>query len=256
MNVIHGESIVRNLLIGRRIGDDFGNTSRVGYTPTSYGQVSQMAQIYGGFGVDGMIFYRGLHDVECDNEYLLEAPDGSRIFGARLSPNVGRGAFYLYVERATMQPDEWFGYEWEEGLSPVPSLSLGADHEEEPRLLVAPFTETWNPDPIPDGVAGVMAEALEATRPPRCSVSSTAWTARPVEVPSPHYRGVQQGQSGLEVRAQFAARLSARTCARTSTSRGSPFCGASAAAPATTRPSTPSSRTPCPLAHVSQNPQR
>ena len=151
MNVIHGESIVRNLLMGRRMGDDFGHTCRVGYTPTSYGQVSQMAQIYDGFGVDGMIFYRGLHDVECDNEYLLEAPDGTRIIGTRLSPNVGRGAFYLYIERPTMVPDGWYSYNWNEGYLPFHLCRSECDHEEEPRLLDAPFTTTYNPAPDPRG---------------------------------------------------------------------------------------------------------
>ncbi|MEI7633417.1 MAG: glycosyl hydrolase-related protein [bacterium] len=162
MNVIHGESIVRNLLMGKSIGDEFGCTCKVGYTPTSYGQVSQIAQIYTEFGIDGMIFYRGLHDVECGNEYILEAPDGSRILGIRLSPNVGRGAFYLYIERPTMIPDGWHNYKWEDGCLPFHLCRLDSDHEEEPRLLDAPFTKTWNPNPIRDGVQAAMSEALQA----------------------------------------------------------------------------------------------
>ena len=55
---VGGESLVRNLLMGRQVGDSFGQTSRVGYTPTSYGQISQMAQLYNGFDIDGIIFYR------------------------------------------------------------------------------------------------------------------------------------------------------------------------------------------------------
>jgi len=167
MNVIHGESIVRNLLLGKRIGDEFGYTSKVGYTPTSYGQVSQMAQIYADFGIDGMIFYRGLHDVECDNEYLLEASDGTRILGIRLSPNVGRGAFYLYIERPTMVKNGWMGYKWEDGYLPFHMCRLEGDHEEEPRILAAPFADIWNPDPIRQGVIHAMDEALETAT---CSV--------------------------------------------------------------------------------------
>jgi mannosylglycerate hydrolase len=169
MNVIHGESIIRNLLMGKSIGDEFGYTCRVGYTPTSYGQVSQIAQIYAGFGIDGIIFYRGLHDVECDNEYVLEAPDGTRILGIRVSPNVGRGAFYLYVERLTMVPDGWTGYTWSDGCLPFHLCRLESDHEEEPRLLDAPFTKTWNPKPIREGVMAAMEEALrDATCPVFC----------------------------------------------------------------------------------------
>jgi len=169
MNVIHGESIIRNLLMGKSMGDGFGYTCKVGYTPTSYGQVSQIAQIYAGFGIDGMIFYRGIHDVECDNEYLLEAPDGTRILGIRLSPNVGRGAFYLYVERLTMLHEIWFEYKWSLGYLPFHLCRLETDHEEEPRLLDAPFTKTWNPEPIPEGVNNAMKEALrDATCPVFC----------------------------------------------------------------------------------------
>lgn len=169
MNVIHGESIVRNLLLGKRMGDSFGNTCKVGYTPTSYGQVSQIAQIYNSFGIDGMIFYRGLHAVEAENEYLLEAPDGTRILGVRLSPNVGRGAFYLYVERRTMHASDWMGFKWEDGFLPFHISRIETDHEEEPRLLKAPFTEIWNPEPIENGVKSAMREALEdATGPVFC----------------------------------------------------------------------------------------
>lgn len=169
MNVIHGESIVRNLLMGKSIGDEFGYTSKVGYTPTSYGQVSQIAQIYAGFGIDGIMFYRGLDPEKCDNEYLLEAPDGTRILGIRLSPNLGRGAFYLYVEARTMVPSDWTGYKWQHGYLPFHLCRLECDHEEEPRLLDAPFTRTWNPEPIREGVLTAMEEALrDATCPVLC----------------------------------------------------------------------------------------
>lgn len=167
MNVINGESLIRNLLMGRRIGDDFGYTCRVGYTPTSYGQVSQIAQIYDGFGIDGMIFYRGIHDVECDNEYILESPDGTKIIGIRVSPNVGRGAFYLYVEARTMVGDKWEGYKWNHGYLPFHLSRIDNDHEEEPRLLNAPYTMTWNPKNIKEGVMAAMSEAL---RDATCSV--------------------------------------------------------------------------------------
>lgn len=164
MNVIGGESIVRNLLVGKAVADAFGYRSPVGYTPTSYGQVSQIAQIYRGFGIDGMMFYRGFDPEACHNEYILEAPDGSRILGVRLSPNLGRGAFYLYVERRTMLPTDWTGYRWDHGHLPFHLCRAGIDHEEEPRLLRAPFLETWNPAPIADGVRTAMNEALrEAT---------------------------------------------------------------------------------------------
>ncbi|PIP11652.1 MAG: hypothetical protein COT45_05910 [bacterium (Candidatus Stahlbacteria) CG08_land_8_20_14_0_20_40_26] len=46
-----------------------------GYTPTSYGQISQIAQIYKEFGIDTITFYRGITPDEYDTEYIL----GSRM---------------------------------------------------------------------------------------------------------------------------------------------------------------------------------
>ncbi len=72
--------------MGRKIAEEFGRCSNAGYTPTSYGQISQMAQLYDGFGIDGIIFYRGIHAGECTQEYFLEAPDGTRDPGDPLKP--------------------------------------------------------------------------------------------------------------------------------------------------------------------------
>jgi len=69
---VGGESLIRNLLMGRRVCESFGKTSHVGYTPTSYGQISQLPQIYDGFGIDGIMFYRGIYHKECTNEYFWE----------------------------------------------------------------------------------------------------------------------------------------------------------------------------------------
>jgi mannosylglycerate hydrolase len=57
---IFGESIVRNLLIGHRVARDFGHVMKEGYTPFGFGQVSQLPQIYAGFGIDSIWFYRGV----------------------------------------------------------------------------------------------------------------------------------------------------------------------------------------------------
>jgi len=159
---VNGESLVRNLLMGKRVGDAFGKTSQVGYTPTSYGQISQMAQIYDGFGIDGIIFYRGIHHSEGTNEYFLEAPDGTRILGIRLSRHVSRGAFFIYVARTTMHDDGWVGFRWgEEGcLSFHPNLA-DEDHEEEPLVIRSPYGETCNLENVKPGIMKAMEDILE-----------------------------------------------------------------------------------------------
>ncbi len=157
------ESLVRNLLMGKKIAEEFGRCSRAGYTPTSYGQISQMAQLYSGFGIDGIIFYRGIDSKECTQEYFLEAPDGSRIMGIRLSRFVSRGAFYLYVSARTMHEADWDGYHWgDEGCLPIHLNRADEDHEEEPHIIISPYRKDLNLDVVEDGIQKAMEDILEA----------------------------------------------------------------------------------------------
>jgi 2-O-(6-phospho-alpha-D-mannosyl)-D-glycerate hydrolase len=59
--IVNGESLVRNLVVGHRLANKWGKVSKIGYTPFSYGQTSQMPQIYRGFDIDTIIFYRGIN---------------------------------------------------------------------------------------------------------------------------------------------------------------------------------------------------
>jgi len=86
-----GEAHVRNLLLGRWVGEKMGAVSRVGYTPDSFGHPSQFPQIFAGFGIDSFVYWRG-NGSEIDefpSEYDWEAPDGSRIVACHL----GKGYF-------------------------------------------------------------------------------------------------------------------------------------------------------------------
>ncbi|MCD6205423.1 MAG: hypothetical protein J7L22_07155 [Candidatus Marinimicrobia bacterium] len=159
---VNAESLVRNLLMGKRVGDSFGKTSQVGYTPTSYGQISQMAQLYSGFRIDGIIFYRGIHHTEGTNEYFLEAPDGTRILGIRLSRHVSRGAFFIYVARTTMHATGWPGFRWgDEGCLPFHLNRADEDHEEEPYIIRSPYGETCNLENVKPGIEIAMNDILE-----------------------------------------------------------------------------------------------
>lgn len=94
--ICNGESLVRNLVVGHRSADSLGKVSKIGYTPFSYGQTSQIPQIYNGFDIDTIIFYRGINTPKC--EYILEGPDGSRLFGSRFG-TMSRFSYYIYVYR-------------------------------------------------------------------------------------------------------------------------------------------------------------
>ena len=61
--LVGGESLVRNLLLGRRVCRRFGvEPSRAGYLPDSFGHPAQLPQILAGFGVRTFLFSRGLGD--------------------------------------------------------------------------------------------------------------------------------------------------------------------------------------------------
>jgi hypothetical protein len=86
-----GEAHVRNLLLGRQVGEATGPVSRVGYTPDSFGHPSQFPQLFRGFGIRSFLYWRGNGNEisELPAEYDWEAPDGSRVVACHL----GKGYF-------------------------------------------------------------------------------------------------------------------------------------------------------------------
>ena len=93
---VGGESLIRNLLLGHRIAQRFGRVSKSGYSPFSWGQISQMPQIYRGFGIDVMTFYRGVNTLVAPrSEFVWEGPDGTDIVVSRLAPRPRYNAWYI-----------------------------------------------------------------------------------------------------------------------------------------------------------------
>jgi len=95
---VNGESLVRNLLVGHQVAGAYGKVMKIGYSPFSYGQTSQMPQVYAGFGIDSILFYHGVTLEETKSEFILEGPDGTRLFGSRMGSNA-RYNFYFSVYR-------------------------------------------------------------------------------------------------------------------------------------------------------------
>ncbi|MCI0512140.1 glycosyl hydrolase-related protein [candidate division KSB1 bacterium] len=167
MNTVSGEAIVRNLLRGHKIANEFGAVMKIGYTPTSYGQLSQIAQIYAGFQIDGMMFYRGIVRDECATEYILEAPDGSRILGLRLSAEFSRASFWLHLARATTFTNSDFAgyYQWGMGMLPFRRCDRNAG-ELDFRLLKPTPVDFFNPGRLDRGMKSIRTDiATDATTP-------------------------------------------------------------------------------------------
>lgn len=93
------ESLIRNLLVGRRVAAPLGGSMRAGYTATSYGQTSQLPQIYQGFGIESAIFYRGTNKHAVPPIFLWKGRDGSTIHGIRCFDEVTRTNWFFYVHQ-------------------------------------------------------------------------------------------------------------------------------------------------------------
>jgi len=106
MNMILGESIVRNLLVGHREAAGFGRVMKTGYTPFGYVHISQLPQIYRGFGIDTCFFYRGISkELVPRSEFSWEGPDGSRVLASRMS-DMPRYNYYMNVWRKGLYSDQ------------------------------------------------------------------------------------------------------------------------------------------------------
>ena len=75
---------------------------KVGYTPFGWGQISQLPQIYQGFGIDMAYFYRGITEDEAPkSEFVWVAPDGTEMLTSRFGSGA-RYNFYFGVWRPSL----------------------------------------------------------------------------------------------------------------------------------------------------------
>jgi len=144
--IVNGESLVRNLVVGHRLAGEWGKVSKIGYTPFSYGQTSQMPQIYRGFDIDTIIFYRGINTPK--SEFVMEGPDGSRVTGCRFGA-LSRFSYYFYVYRMVrygMSRDEWW-YDWDRGA--LPFRLCNEYHSDAHYYILDPKDKQWNEAVLP-----------------------------------------------------------------------------------------------------------
>lgn len=97
---VSGESLIRNLLLGHRIAREYGEPNKTGYSPFGWGQISQMPQIYKGFGIEVASFYRGVNSLVAPrSEFYWESPDGTRVIASRLSRRPRYNVWYIIHRR-------------------------------------------------------------------------------------------------------------------------------------------------------------
>lgn len=119
------ESIVRNCLFGNRLAASFGGCMRAGYLPDNFGHPRQLPQILLEFGIDSLLFMRGMPEMpqEHPDEFLYEGLDGSTILASHFREGYS-GAFDIFKKNITpIQPREvpyykdYLSYEWHRELA-------------------------------------------------------------------------------------------------------------------------------------------
>lgn len=80
-NLVSGETLIRNLIIGNKISMELGGVMKIGWLMDNFGQISQTAQIHMGFGIKGLYVWRGveMNPENMKSEFLWESPDCTRL---------------------------------------------------------------------------------------------------------------------------------------------------------------------------------
>jgi mannosylglycerate hydrolase len=117
---VGGENHIRNLLLGHKTSHTHGGVSKIGYSPFSWGQISQLPQIYRQFNIDLIMFYRGINSIDSPKaEFLWEGADGTQMVSSRFS-TMPRYNFYFYIYRPAVHNEGFYDveYDWKKGSTP------------------------------------------------------------------------------------------------------------------------------------------
>lgn len=158
--LVGGENLIRNLLLGHRVSAEHGGVSKVGYSPFSWGQISQLPQLYREFGIDLIMFYRGVNSLDSPKaEFLWEGADGTRSVTSRFS-TMPRYNFYFYIYRPVVH-NEGFGdveYKWSHGG--VPFHFADAQQRDEDYFIIQPL-DGYHPGKIEKQVKTIIQDQAD-----------------------------------------------------------------------------------------------
>lgn len=91
------ESMMRNCLFGKLRSEAWGGRMCAGYLPDNFGHPLQLPQILRGFGIDSLMFMRGMPEILPDHpdEFLYQGLDGSRVLVSHFRESYS-GAFDIF----------------------------------------------------------------------------------------------------------------------------------------------------------------
>lgn len=108
--LVSGESLIRNLLTGRRICKEWGTDPwRYGYVCDIFGHIAQMPQIFSGFGIPYALLGRGVNEHDTPAHFRWRSPDGSECITFKLQDASSYGAFLVVLmeaERRGLSPED------------------------------------------------------------------------------------------------------------------------------------------------------
>jgi mannosylglycerate hydrolase len=90
--LVSGETLVRNLEMGRARAADFGEPMPVGYLPDMFGHVAQMPQILRRAGLADAVVWRGVPAAVDRHAFRWESPDGSWVRAEYMPSGYGNAA--------------------------------------------------------------------------------------------------------------------------------------------------------------------
>ncbi|MCL2880590.1 MAG: hypothetical protein FWF29_10115, partial [Treponema sp.] len=130
------ENMIRNCLYGKQKAEAYGSYMRAGYLPDNFGHPLQLPQILRCFGIDSLLFMRGLPEIPGGHpdEFIYRGLDGSEVLVSHFRESYS-GAFDLFdKETDPIQPrtvpyydgdDCYLSFEWHREL---------ADHDDPARI--------------------------------------------------------------------------------------------------------------------------
>jgi mannosylglycerate hydrolase len=131
--LVGGESLVRNLLLGRRVCRRFGiEPSGAGYMPDSFGHPAQLPQILAGFGIKTFLFSRGMGDEIDELGVVFRWRAGpTEVIACQMLPHYDNFAGltrYGNAEERARAVVEWFGDVLRDAGQDTIVLANGSDH--------------------------------------------------------------------------------------------------------------------------------
>ncbi len=157
---VGGENLIRNLLFGHRICSEFGHVMKVGYSPFSWGQISQLPQIYREFGIDVVMFYRGINSLDSPKaEFIWEGADGTRVLASRVS-TMPRYNFYFYIYRPVIHNEQIADIEYHWSRAGLPFHFADAQLKNEDYNLLQPI-DAYYPENLPPAVNAIINDQAD-----------------------------------------------------------------------------------------------